>query len=350
MKRALVPIALLAFGFATVFAATRYLATAPGSAARPEPRTPPGMAWVPGGQFVMGTDSEAAWPDEGPPHPVRVAGFWMDEAEVTNAQFRTFVEATGYVTTAETPPDAAEILKQVAPGTPPPRHEDLVPGSVVFSPPTGKVSLDDVSQWWTWMPGASWKHPEGPGSDLKGRDQHPVVHVSWDDASAYARWAGKRLPTEAQWEFAARGGLDAKPFVWGDEKPGAGGAWRANTWQGEFPNKNGADDGYLATAPVKSFPPNGYGLYDMAGNVWEWCRDWYGREEYRTRSGLTFEPTGPLRTEDPTDPYAPKRVQRGGSYLCHDSYCGRYRPSARQGSSPDTGMSHVGFRCVVVPR
>jgi len=310
------------------------------------------MVWVPGGQFVMGTDEKSAWPDEGPPHKVLVNGFWMDATEVTNAEFRRFVEATRYVTTAERPPDLDEIMRQVPPGTEPPKPETLVPGSLVFSPPGGRVALDDYRQWWAWTPGASWRHPEGPGSDIKGKDDHPVVHVSWDDASAYARWAGKRLPTEAQWEFAARGGLDRQPYVWGSEPPGSGGTWRANTWQGEFPTKNTTDDGHPRTSPVKTYAPNGYGLYDMAGNVWEWCRDWYGRDLYKqlANDGLAFEPAGPPKTEDSTDPFYPKRVQRGGSLLCNDSNSVRDRPSARQGSSPDTGMSHVGFRCMMIPK
>ncbi len=313
---------------------------------RPAP-TRDGMVWVPGGEFTMGTDAEAGWPDEKPAHRVRVNPFWIDATEVTNAQFRAFVAATGYVTTAEKPPDVDEILRQSPPGTPPPPKEKLVPGAVVFTPPAGSVDLKDFSQWWQWTPGACWKHPDGPGSTLDGKDNHPVVQVSWDDAVAYAKWAGKRLPTEAEWEFAARGGLDNKPYVWGDEAPGAGGKWQCNIWQGEFPHKNTAADGFARTAPVKSFPPNGYGLYDVAGNVWEWCADWYQRDLYRGRANvrLTVNPHGPERTSDPARPFTPQRVQKGGSFLCNDSYCSRYRPSARHGCSPDTGMSHVGFRC-----
>jgi len=304
------------------------------------------MVWIPGGEFAMGTDSELGWPDEKPAHPVRVDGFWMDEHEVTNAEFRAFVQATGYVTTAEKPPALEEIMSQSPPGTPPPAEESLVPGSLVFTPPAGRVRLDDFSQWWKWTPGADWRHPEGPGSSLEGKDGHPVVHVSWDDASAYAQWAGKRLPTEAEWEFAARGGLAGKPYAWGDEPPNDT-IPLANIWQGEFPHRNAEADGFNRTAPAKSFPPNGYGLYDMAGNVWEWCADWYQRDLYRQRSsqGIVINPNGPERSSDPARPFTPQRVQRGGSFLCNDSYCSRYRPSARHGCSPDTGMSHVGFRC-----
>lgn len=307
---------------------------------------PQGMVWIPGGEFSMGTDSELGWPEEKPPHVVRVDGFWMDETEVTNAQFREFVEATGYVTTAERPPDVDEILAQLPPGTPAPTPESLVPGSLVFTPTDEPVDLADYRQWWTWMPGANWKHPEGPGSDILQRDHHPVVHVSWDDAVAYAQWAGKRLPTEAEWEFAARGGLVNKPYAWGDEAPSETNI-RGNLWQGEFPHYNSLEDGYIRTAPVKSFPVQGYGLYDVSGNVWEWCADAYDATIYvqRAGQGVTINPLVE-RSRDPRNTRAVSRVQRGGSFLCNDAYCSRYRPSARHGLSPDTGMSHVGFRCV----
>jgi formylglycine-generating enzyme required for sulfatase activity len=347
------PLFLLLAGLAA-FAATFAVAKlarrpAPVSAAPPKPKAPPGMVYVPGGQFRMGTDDAPSRPDEMPAVPVRVDPFWMDVTEVTNAQFRTFVEATGYVTTAERAPDVEEILRQTPPGTPPPPQEMLVPGSLVFQPTHKPVSdLGDFSQWWRWTPGADWRHPEGPGSTLKGREKHPVVHVSWDDAQAYCRWAGKRLPTEAEWEFAARGGLAAKTYVWGDEPP-TDDHPRANIWQGEFPWRNTAADGFERTAPVGSFEPNGYGLYDMAGNVWEWCSDWYDAGLYRRWAtlGVIDNPRGPERSWDPRQPYTPVRSQRGGSFLCHETYCWRYRPSARHGCSPDTGMSHVGFRCVV---
>ena len=342
MKRTLIMLGLTVAAFAAAYAATK-LANAP-------PAPPPGMVWIPGGEFTMGTDADLGWPDEKPAHRVRVDGFWMDQTEVTNAQFRSFVEATGYVTTAEQPPALEEIMKQVPPGTPPPPPEKLVPGSLVFQPTKGPVDTRNFSLWWHWTTGANWRHPEGPESNIEGLETHPVVQVSWDDAAAYAKWAGKRLPTEAEWEFAARGGLAGKNYVWGDE-PFSDEKPQCNIWQGEFPYRNTSKDGYERTAPAKSFAPNGYGLYDMAGNVWEWCADWYDRELHKRRAGkgVVVNPTGPERTYDPAHPFEPRRVQKGGSFLCNDSYCSRYRPSARHGCSPDTGMSHVGFRCVKTP-
>jgi sulfatase modifying factor 1 len=338
---------LAAFGVSyLVFAGTSFFGSpAPN---RPTPAARSGMVWIPGAEFTMGTDLDLGWAEEKPSHRVRVDGFWMDETDVTNAQFRRFVEETGYVTTAERPPNVDEILAQLPPGTPRPPKENLVPGSLVFTPTKGAVDLKDFSQWWKWTPGANWRHPEGPGSDLAGRDDHPVVQVSWDDAVAYAKWVGKRLPTEAEWEFAARGGLDNKPYVWGDDPP-TDTSIRANIWQGEFPYQNTSLDGYVRTSPVRAFPANGYGLYDMAGNVWQWCSDWYQIDLYRERvgKGVVVNPHGPEKSFDPRQPYSPLRVQKGGSFLCCDSYCTRYRPSARHGCTPDTGMSHMGFRCVL---
>jgi sulfatase modifying factor 1 len=318
---------------------------------RPTPEAtaaPPDMVWVPGGDFTMGSDHPLGRKDELPMHRVRVDGFWMDATEVTNAQFRKFVETTGYVTIAEQPVEWDELKKQLPPGTPKPPDEHLQPGSMVFTPPDTAVSLKDVHGWWTWTPGASWRHPEGPASSIEGREDHPVVQVSWYDAVAYCEWVGKRLPTEAEWEFAARGGLDGKPFVWGDaplsdEKP------QSNIWQGEFPHSNTKADGYVRTAPVKAFAPNGFGLFDVAGNVWEWTSDWYRPDTYALRAGqdVAENPTGPKRSDDPRRPFMPQRVQRGGSFLCNDVYCASYRPAARMPCSPDTGMSHVGFRCVM---
>ena len=310
----------------------------------------PGMVWIPGGEFIMGGDDPLARPDESPRHRVRVRGFWMDSTEVTNAQFRAFVEATGYVTIAERPVDWELLKLQLPEGTPKPADEMLQPGSLVFTPPDHAVDTSDFSQWWSWVHGASWRHPEGPESTIEGRDEHPVVHVAFEDAVAYCAWAGKRLPTEAEWEFAARGGLNRKVNVWGDEPIDA---TRANTWQGEFPVRNTAEDGFAGAAPVKQFPPNGYGLYDTAGNVWEWCADYFRPDTYARRmlvtgpEGVSDNPTGPTKSLDPRNPYAPEsRVQRGGSFLCNDSYCASYRPSARMGTTPDSAASHVGFRCV----
>lgn len=306
-----------------------------------------GMVLIPGGTFLMGADNEQARPDEYPKHKVSVDGFWMDATEVTNAQFRAFVEATGYVTTAERKPDWEELKKQLPPGTPRPPEELLVASSLVFTAPAYPVRLNNVGQWWSWVQGANWRQPEGPGSSVVGKEDYPVVHVSWDDAVAYAKWAGKRLPTEAEWEWAARGGLEEKTYPWGDEHVEAGKP-KANAWQGRFPDKNTLKDQYYDAAPVKSFPVNGYGLYDMAGNVWEWCADWYRHDYYKTidrKEGIK-NPQGPSSSLDPDEPMVPKRVQRGGSFLCHDSYCSSYRVSARMKSSQDTGLSHTGFRCV----
>ncbi|MBV8076494.1 MAG: formylglycine-generating enzyme family protein [Planctomycetaceae bacterium] len=297
---------------------------------------PEGMAWISGGTFLMGS-TDGTMRDALPVHEVTLDGFWMDRTEVTNRQFERFVRETGYRTVAERPPDPKDF-----PGAPP---ENLVPGSLVFTPPVGKVSLDEPYSWWRYVPGADWKHPEGPGSDIVGRADHPVVHVCWDDAIAFARWAGKRLPTEAEWEYAARGGLEGKRYVWGDEfRPE--GRWRVNNWQGPFPIGNTAEDGYPRTAPVGSFPPNGFGLVDMAGNVWEWCADWY-RPGYP--SGPRKDPRGPDSSDDPNEPGIPKRVQRGGSFLCSDLYCTRYLPGARGKGATDSGASHTGFRCVLSP-
>ena len=313
------------------------------------PADPPGMRWIPPGEFSMGTDDPHSMANERPAHRVRVDGFWMDEHDVTNAQFARFVEATGYRTTAERPPDWEELKKQLPPGTPRPDADRLVPGSLVFTRSPGPVPLNDLSSWWRWVPGADWRHPQGPGSNIDGKDDHPVVQVSWHDAVAYAKWVGKRLPTEAEWEYAARGGLEGKRFVWGDEfRPG--GRHLANTWQGQFPVRDTGEDGFAGTSPVHAFPPNGHGLYDMAGNVWQWCADWYRADLHeQCAGGCCSNPAGPSSNFDPADPYAPRRVIKGGSFLCNVSYCESYRPSARRGTPPDTGSSHVGFRCVLRP-
>jgi formylglycine-generating enzyme required for sulfatase activity len=314
---------------------------------RPAGEAPAGMVWIPGGEFTMGTDDPIGRPEEKPAHRVRVHGYWMDSTEVTNAQFEVFTKATGYKTDAEKAPTVEEILANSPPGTPAPDPALMVPGSLVFTPPAEEVPLDDWTQWWSWMPGADWKHPEGPGSTITDRMDHPVVHISWRDAVAYCAWAGKRLPTEAEWERAARGGVDDQLFAWGNDKP-SDTLVKCNSFQGVFPMRNTKVDGYASTAPVGHYYANGFGLYDMAGNVWEWCSDWidvtaYGKcEPHSTQR----DPKGPAKSFDPEHPYEKRRAQRGGSFLCHDSYCERYRPSARQGSTEDSGMSHVGFRCV----
>jgi formylglycine-generating enzyme required for sulfatase activity len=289
---------------------------------------PAGMIWIPGGEFTMGTDDARSMRNERPARHVRLDGFWIDEHDVTNAEFRKFIQATNYVTTAEKPVDWEELRKQVPPGTPKPADDMLKPGSLVFTPPDHAVDLRDMSQWWKWTPGADWKHPQGPASNIEGKEDYPVVQVSWDDAVAFAKWAGKRLPTEAEWEYAARGGAEANTrYYWGDEFK-VGGKFMCNTFTGTFPFKNSAEDGYPGTSPVKAFPANGYGLYDMAGNVWNWTADPY-RESI----------------EAPPDQF--RRVTKGGSFLCNPSYCESYRPTARRGTPYDTGSGHVGFRCAV---
>jgi formylglycine-generating enzyme required for sulfatase activity len=290
--------------------------------------------WVPGGEFLMGDDEFA---DAPPVHKVAVDGFWMDRTEVTNEQFAWFVKQTGYRTVAERQPDQAEF--------PDADPERLVPGAGVFDP-TGCPPAQDCPTcglWWKYAPGACWRHPEGPGSDLAGREKHPVVHIAWEDAVGYANWAGKRLPTEAEWERAARGGVDGRRYYWGDELL-PGGRWMANVWQGTFPVEDRAEDGHHGTAPVGSYPANGYGLHDMAGNVWEWCADWYRPDYYAVSPARN--PQGPDDSIDPDGRGEPKRVQRGGSFLCSDNYCVRYRAGARGQGEPRTGLAHTGFRCV----
>jgi sulfatase modifying factor 1 len=337
--------AKLALVLASLFAAVAPVAAQAESNPRSAGPAPTGMVWIPGGEFTMGSAAEK--PNERPAHRVKVDEFWMDEHVVTNEEFEQFVKATAYRTTAERKPEWAELKKQLPPGTPKPDESVLVAGLMVFTPSSGPVDLAEMQNFWRWTPGASWRHPEGPGSDLKGREKHPVVQVSWDDAAAYAKWAGKRLPTEAEWEFASRGGLEQKRYAWGDEfKPG--GKFMANVWDGAFPYKNTAEDDFVRTAPVKSFPPNAYGLYDMAGNVWQWCSDWYRPDTFAQRKGepVCSNPAGPLKSWSPNHPWQEERVTKGGSFLCHVSYCESYRPSARRGTPSDTGMSHIGFRCV----
>jgi formylglycine-generating enzyme len=310
---------------------------------------PEGMVWLSGGEFSMGAADAPDMNDVGmkatedsrPVHRVYVDGFWMDKTDVTNRQFEAFVKATSYVTVAERKPRAEDY-----PGAPP---ENLVAGSIVFSPPDHPVPLNDHFQWWTYVHGANWRHPLGPDSDIKGKDDYPVVQVAYEDALAYAKWAGKRLPTEAEWEFAARGGLSGKPYAWGDEfRPN--GKWMANTHQGSFPTKDTGEDGHVGIAAVAQYPANGYGLFDMAGNVWQWTSDWYRPDYYQqlaTAGGVARNPQGPDSPFDPAEPTEKKRVHRGGSFLCTDQYCSRYMIGTRGKGEVSTGTNHLGFRCVM---
>lgn len=311
-------------------------------------KAPANMVWVPGGEFSMGAQDPPGMDDVGmkatldsrPIHRVYVDGFFMDKTDVTNAQFAKFVEATQYVTVAERKPRAEDY-----PGAPP---ENLVAGSVVFSPPDHPVALNNYFQWWSYVPGADWRHPLGPKSSIAGKGNYPVVQIAYEDAEAYAMWAGKRLPTEAEWEFAARGGLTGKPYVWGDEfRPH--GKWMANTHEGTFPAKDTGADGYAGIAPVAQFPANGYGLFDMAGNVWQWTSDWYRPDYYKRLSadGVARNPQGPESAYDPSEPGHQKKVHRGGSFLCTDQYCSRYMVGTRGKGDVDTGTNHLGFRCVM---
>lgn len=310
---------------------------------------PEGTVWIPGGEFSMGANDPPdmdnvgmkATLDARPIHRVYVDGFYMDKTDVTNAQFAKFVKATGYVTVAERIPHAEDF-----PGAPP---ENLVAGGVVFSPPNHPVPLNNHFQWWSYVRGANWRHPTGPNSGIRGKENYPVVQVAYDDAVAYATWAGKRLPTEAEWEFAARGGQTGKPFVWGDEfRPH--GKWMANTYQGHFPDTDTSEDGFRGTSPVGHYPANPYGLYDMAGNVWQWTSDWYRPDYYRTlaaNGAVARNPQGPVHPFDPTEPTEPKKVHRGGSFLCTDQYCSRYIVGTRGKGEVSTGTNHLGFRCVM---
>ncbi|MBS0578560.1 MAG: formylglycine-generating enzyme family protein [Proteobacteria bacterium] len=314
-------------------------------------QAPEGMVWIPGGEFSMGAQESPdlnevgmqATRDSRPIHRVYVHGFFMDKTDVTNAEFAKFVEATGYITVAERKPRAEDF-----PGAPP---ENLVAGAVVFTPTDRPVPLDDHFQWWSYVPGANWRHPQGPASNIRGRGAYPVVDIAYEDAEAYARWAGKRLPTEAEWEFAARGGLSGKRYAWGDEfRPQE--RWMANTHQGHFPDHDSGEDGFLGIAPVAQFPANGYGLFDMAGNVWQWTSDWYRPDYYSTLAaagGVARNPGGPESAFDPAEPGQAKKVHRGGSFLCTDQYCSRYMVGTRGKGEVTTGTNHLGFRGVRDP-
>lgn len=306
------------------------------------------MAYIPEGTYSMGSsDPFQALKRELPQHQVKVNAFYMDIHEVTNAQFSAFVEATNYKTIAEQEIDWEILKKQLPKNTPKPNEDVLQPGSMVFVESSDIYNLIDISQWWRWINGANWRQPEGPGSNIMGKDQEPVVHICYFDAVAYAEWCGKRLPTEAEWEWAARGGLKDKIYPWGNESVDEG-IPKCNYWTGIFPNKNTKKDGFRGVAPVMQYAPNGYGLYDMAGNVWEICEDWYDENYYSSLnfSEIQDNPKGPEKWNYPPEPMDPKRVIRGGSFLCNDSYCSSYRVSARMPYSQETGMSHTGFRCV----
>ncbi|HKV74454.1 MAG TPA: formylglycine-generating enzyme family protein [Gemmatimonadales bacterium] len=318
----------------------------------PPGSAPEGMVWIPGGEFSMGAEDPPsmsdtvgmqATRDSRPVHRVYVDGFWMDRTEVTNAEFSAFVKATGYVTVAERTPRAEDF-----PGAPP---ENLVAGAVVFSPPDQPVPLDNHFQWWSYVKGASWRHPFGPANSITGKEQFPVVEVAYEDAVAYTKWAGKRLPTEAEWEFAARGGLSGKRFPWGDDF-NPGGKWMSNTHQGHFPDHDTGSDGFPGVGPVAQYPANGYGLYDVAGNVWEWTSDWYRPDYYSALASpgvVTRNPQGPEIPFDPSEPTEKKRAQRGGSFLCTDQYCSRYTVGTRGKGEVSTGTNHLGFRCIKAP-
>ncbi|MFN7917339.1 MAG: formylglycine-generating enzyme family protein [Vicinamibacterales bacterium] len=322
--------------------------TASLAAASPQNAAPAGTVRIPGGEFAMGMPDPRGQPHGGteamedarPVHRVSVRSVWMDRTPVTNAQFARFVKATGYVTVAERPLNPRDF-----PGVP---AAQLRPGGVVFTQPEHPVSLNDPAGWWRLVPGANWRHPTGPSSTIAGHDTDPVVQIAFEDAEAYAKWAGRRLPTEAEWEHAARGGLDGKLYTWGDELT-PGGTWMANIFQGTFPTKNTASDGYRGVAPVAQFPANGYGLYDMSGNVWEWVSDWYRPDYYRqlaAQARVAQDPRGPQSSIDPAEPGVAKRVQRGGSFLCTDQYCTRYMVGSRGRGEPSTPSNHVGFRTV----
>ena len=310
-----------------------------------------GMVWIEGGIFQMGAseNDNMALTHEKPSHTVKVDGFYMDETEVTNKQFSEFIRATGYITTAERPIDWDIIKMQLPPGTQRPHDSILMPGSLLFKKTTESVqNLYDFSQWWKWSIGANWKEPEGKGSNIDGKENYPVVHVSYEDAIAYCNWSGKRLPTEAEWEYAARGGKKNKIYFWGNLSNSL--HQYVNSWEGEFPVENIIKDGFEKSAPVKSFPPNDYGLYEISGNVWEWTSDWYNVNYYAQckKNNITDNPIGAKKAYNPNNPYIDEKIIRGGSFLCNASYCASYRVSSRMATDPNTSLEHLGFRTVKV--
>ncbi|MDR5739998.1 formylglycine-generating enzyme family protein [Caballeronia sp. LZ016] len=355
IRRFTVGTAITLAALATSFAAYQWTSV-------PKPLTvgdgtngPSNMVWISGGEFIMGSNHRHAQPNEGPAHAVKLSGYWIDRYDVTNADFARFVAATGYVTTAERKPRWEDLKVQLPPGTPRPTDALLVPGALVFQGADSPVPLNDYSRWWKFVPGANWRHPTGPGSSIVGREDHPVVQVSFEDAQSYAKWAHKRLPTEAEWEYAARGGLEQADFAWGAEFS-PDGKKMANTWDDgarPFPVTAASDSNekvQVGTTAVGKYAPNGYGLYDMAGNVWQWTGDWYRADAFRIQAAsarVVRDPRGPRDSYDPETgavPYAPERVTRGGSFLCSETYCQSYRTSARRGTDPMNGMSHLGFR------
>lgn len=338
------------YGFAVVFALLFAACKTAGQTIPAGITAPEGMVWVPGKTFIQGAkaDDPYAMAREKPAHTVTVSGFFMDEHEVTNRQFRQFTDATGYVTVAERPTDWDELKKEVPPGTPKPADSLLQPGCMVFNRNARNITgMDDYSQWWQWKAGVNWRHPEGRGTTIDGKENFPVVHIAYEDALAYCKWAHRRLPTEAEWEAAAQGTNNNTIFTWGNDMERL--TKMANTWQGTFPVKNVPEDGYAYIAPVESFPPNSIGLYDMLGNVWEWTSDFYDPAYYGTLSGTAVNPKGPDRANNPSNPYQQERVIKGGSYLCNASYCASFRISARMPMTPDSGADHVGFRTVATP-
>lgn len=311
--------------------------------------SPKGMVKINGGRFYLGNNDPTAHPSESPAILTEVHDFYMDKTEVTNKQYQEFVDATGYTTLAERKINWSQLKEQLPPGTPKPHDSVFEPGSLVFTPPSTKVELQNISNWWSWVIGANWKHPQGPDSTIKRKENLPVVHIAYEDAEAYAKWAGKRLPTEAEWEYAAQAGNSNTAFAWGNELTPSG-KYLANFFQGNFPYENTQNDQFEKSAPVGSFPANKFGVYDLIGNVWEWTSDWYRSDTYKMYQNKNFSvcknPTGPRASYDPNEPYTVKKVIKGGSFLCSQDYCSNYRPNARFSTAIDSGQEHLGFRCV----